>query len=145
VDVDGSTPRRQPTPEEPVTTARLSLLFRVDAAANAALALAAVALLAAPDLLGLPRWALVLIAVLAAANALDLARSGRRTPMEPTAVRRAVAVDVAFGVTMVAVAAIGLSGQSDAARWVLAAVGDVSLVVGALKLAGVRAVRHATA
>lgn len=128
-----------------MTTTRLSLLFRLDAAANAAMAAAAVALLAAPDLLGLPRWALVLIAVLATANALDLASTGRRTPMPPAAVRRAVAVDVAFGVAMVAVAAVGLDGQSDAARWVLAAVGDVSLVVGGSKLAGARAVRHATA
>lgn len=128
-----------------MTTARLSLLFRLDAAANAAMAIAAIALLAAPDLLGLPRWALVLIAVLATANALDLASTGRRTPMAPAAVRRAVAVDVVFGVAMVAVAAVGLDGQSDAARWVLAAVGDVSLVVGALKLVGARAVRHATA
>jgi hypothetical protein len=128
-----------------VTTARLSLLFRLDAAANAAMAAAAVALLAAPDLLGLPRWALVLIAVLARSRALAVASTGRRTPMAPAAVRRAVTVDVAFGVAMVAVAAVGLDGQSDAARWVLAAVGDVSLVVGGLKLAGARAVRHATA
>lgn len=128
-----------------MTTARLSQLFRLDAAANAAMAIAALALLAAPDLLGLPRWALVLIAVLATANALDLANTGRQSPIAPAAVRRAVAVDVAFGVAMVAVAAVGLDGQSDAARWVLAAVGDVSLVVGALKLVGARAVRHVTA
>jgi hypothetical protein len=124
-----------------VTTERLSLLFRVDAVANVAIGLAALALLAAPDVLGLPPAALVAIGVLALANAADLTRTGRRPVVEPRAVRRAAGVDLAFGVALVAVAAAGLPGQSDAARWVLAGLGDVSLVVGGLKLLGLRSVR----
>jgi hypothetical protein len=121
-----------------VTTDRLSLLFRVDAAANLALGLAALGLLAAPDVLGLPRAALVAAGVLALANAADLARTGRQPVPAPGAVRRAAGVDLAFGLTLLTVAAVGLPGQSDAARWVLAGIGDVSLVVGGLKLVGLR-------
>jgi hypothetical protein len=124
-----------------VTTDRLCLLFRVDAAANVAIGLAALGLLAAPAVLGLPPGALVAIGVLALANAADLARTGRQPVPEPGRVRRAAGVDLVFGVALIAVAAVGLPGQSDAARWVIAGVGDVSLVVGGVKLLGLRPAR----
>jgi hypothetical protein len=125
-----------------VTPERTSLLFRVDAAANLAIGLAALALLAAPELLGLPRWALVAVAVLALVNAADLARTGREASPAPAAVLRAAAVDVGFGVALLAVAVVGLDGQDATARWILAALGDVSLLVAALKVAGLRSLRR---
>jgi hypothetical protein len=120
-----------------VTTDRLSMLLRLDAVANVAIGLAALALLAAPDVLGLPPAALVAIGLLTLVNAVDLARSGRQPVPSPAAVRRSAGVDLTFGLALVAAAATGLPGQSDVARWVLAGVGDVALVVGVLKLWGV--------
>lgn len=124
-----------------MTTARLSLLFRVDAVANVALGVGALALLLAPDVLGVPRAALAVGGAVLLLNAVDLARTGRLARPEPSDVRRSALVDLAAAGVLVAVAAVGLAGQSDAARWVLAAVGDVCLVVGGLKLLGLRSLR----
>lgn len=128
-----------------MTTARLSLLFRLDAVANVAIGVAALGLLAAPDLLGLPRFVLAIVGVAALANAVDLARTARQPVPEPAAVRRAAAVDVVFAAPLLAIAVVGLSGQGDAARWILAIVADVSLVVAACKLLGLRTLRLAPA
>lgn len=124
-----------------MTTARLSLLFRVDAVANVALGVGALALLLAPDVLGVPRAALAVGGAILLLNAVDLARVGRLARPEPSDVRRSALVDLAAAGVLVAVAAIGLADQSEAARWVLAAVGVVCLIVGDLKLFGLRSLR----
>lgn len=127
-----------------MTPTRLTLLLRTDAVANAALGLVTLGLTFAPHLLGLPRVALVIAGSLTLANAVDLARTGAAEVPERTAVQRSATVDIAYGVALLGVAVVGLHGQSDTARWVLAAVADVSLVVGATKLVGVRHLRNPT-
>ena len=55
------------------------------------------------------------------------------------------ALDLVVGVTVVVVAAVGLPGQEPWARWVLAVLGDVTALVGVVKLAGVRRLRAVAA
>lgn len=126
-----------------MTPERLQLLFRIDVVANAGLALAAVALLAAPDLLGVPRPALAVAAVVLLVNAVALARTAASAEPAVSEVVRSGAIDLVAAVVLLTVALLGLPGQGDAARWVLAGLGDVCLVVGGLKLLGARRVaRH---
>jgi hypothetical protein len=114
--------------------ARLAVpTLRLDAVANLGLAVALV-IAARPlaDALGLAAaWPLLLVAGgLVANGAMCWASSG-----EPRAsrLRRLAAVDVVFALAVLAMAAWNPGGATGPVRWMLAGLGDVVLIVAAIK------------
>ena len=120
----------------------LPLVLRVDAVANIAggVALAVLSGWLAP-LAGLTTTGPVLVlAAVFVANGIANAVVDRRPT--PAGVGGLVAVDLAFAVAAVGVALADPTAAEPAVRWAMAAVGDLSAVVGLAKLWTLRAARR---
>jgi hypothetical protein len=128
-----------------MTHARLATLtLRLDAAANAGLALVLLAggrPLADAARLG-STAPLLAVALLLAVNAVLCWQAAASTA--PVALRRLAAVDVVFAVAVVAVALSDPTGAAPWLRWALAGLGDVVAVVAAVKLFCAQRLAHPT-
>jgi hypothetical protein len=109
------------------------LTLRLDAVANLGLAVAVtVGARSLAGVLGLPEaWPLLLVAgALVANGALCWASS---SAPRASSLRRLAAVDVVFALAVLAVAAWNPGGLTAPPRWLLAGLGDVVLIVAAIK------------
>lgn len=126
-----------------MTSTTRTRILQIDAAGCAVVGVALVAAagsLIAPFALSSP-WPLQLLGLAFLVYAAENLWVARRPSANGLAML--AATDLLFGVGAIAVALINPTGAETWVRWSLAALGDVSLVFGAVKLLGLRSLRQA--